>query len=75
MDNAIIQHTFLKFDQNRTNPGFSIKNPEPQMKQENPRSSEKSPAVATLTVTVCAKKCFCTRTSSRKIRKHALRWC
>ena len=28
------------------------------MKQENPRSSEKSPAVATLIVTVCATKRF-----------------
>jgi len=51
-----MQHTFLKFDQSQTNPRFSIKNPETQMKQENPRSSEKSPAVATLIVTVCATK-------------------
>jgi len=58
MENTVIQHIFLKFDQNQTNPRFSIKTPEPQMKQENPRSSEKSPAVATLIVTVCAtKKC------------------
>jgi len=27
---------------------FSIKTPEPQIKQKNPRSSEKKPAVATL---------------------------
>jgi len=58
MENTVIQHTFLKFDQNQTNPRFSIKNPEPQMKQKNPRSSEKSPAVATLIVTVCATKMF-----------------
>jgi len=45
MENTVIQHTFLKFDQNQTNPRFSTKTPEPQMKQENPRSSEKSPAV------------------------------
>ena len=37
-------------------PRFSIKPPEPQIKQENPRSSEKSPVVATLMVTVCATK-------------------
>jgi len=53
-----MHHTFVKFDQSKTNPRFSTKTPEPQMKQENPRSCEKSPAVATLTVTVCAtKKC------------------
>jgi len=56
------------------------KSPEPQMKQENPRSSEKSPAVAILIVIVCAtKKCasvtLCTRTSSRKMRKQSLLWC
>jgi len=56
MENIVTQHTFLKFDQSQTIPRFSIKTPEPQMKQENPRSSEKSPAVATLTVTVCATK-------------------
>jgi len=51
-----MQDTFLKFDQSQTNPRFSIKTPETQMKEENPRSSEKYPAVATLIVTVCAKK-------------------
>jgi len=50
------------------------------MKQENPRSSEKSPPVAILIVIVCAtKKCasvtLCTRTSSRKMRKQSLLWC
>jgi len=58
MEKTVIQHTFLKFDQNQTNPRFSIKSPEPQMKQENHRSSEKSPAVATLIATACGtKKC------------------
>jgi len=58
MENTVIQHAFLKFDQSQTNHRFSIKTPEPQMKHENPRSSEKSPAVTTLIVTVCAtKKC------------------
>jgi len=58
MENTVIQHTFLKFDQSQTNPTFSIKIPEPQMKQEKPRTSEKCPAVATLIVTVCVtKKC------------------
>ena len=54
-----MQHTFLKFDQSQTNPRFfSIKTQEPQMKQENPRCCGKSPAGATLIVTVCpTKKC------------------
>jgi len=56
MENTVIQHTFVKFDQSETIPRFSIKTPETQMKQENPRSSEKSPAVATQIVTVCATK-------------------
>jgi len=56
MENTVIQYAFLKFDQSQTNPRFPIKNPEPQMKQENTRSSEKSPAEATLVVTVYAKK-------------------
>jgi len=42
MENAVIQHTFLKFDRSKK-PRFSIKNPEPQVKQKNPRSSEKKP--------------------------------
>jgi len=40
MENAVIQHTFLKFDQSKKN-RFSIKTSEPQIKQKNPRSSEK----------------------------------
>jgi len=56
MENTVIQHAFLKFDQSEINPRFSIKTTESQMKQKNPRSSEKSPAVATLIVTVCAQK-------------------
>jgi len=53
-----MQHTFLKIDQSQTNPRFSIKKLEPQKKKDKFRSSEKSPAVATLIVTVCAtKKC------------------
>ena len=56
MENTVIQHTFLKFDPSQTNPRFSIKILEPQMKQENLISSENSPAVATLIVTVCATK-------------------
>ena len=56
MENAVIQPTFLKFDRSQTNPRFSIKAAEPQLKQENPRSSEKSQAVVTLIVTVCVTK-------------------
>jgi len=39
MENTVIQHTF--FDQSQKIPRFSIKNAEPQMKQKNPRWSEK----------------------------------
>ena len=54
-----MKHTFLKFDQSQTNSIFSIKTQEPQITQENSRSSEKSPAVAILIVTVCAiNKCI-----------------
>jgi len=42
MENTVIQHIFVKFDQNQAKPKFSIKTSEPQMKQENPISSEKS---------------------------------
>jgi len=35
MEITVIQHTFLKSDQNK-------KAPEPQLKQKNPRSSEKN---------------------------------
>jgi len=45
-----------KISPESNNPRFSVKSPEPQMKQENPRSCEKSPAVAILVVTVCAGK-------------------
>jgi len=41
MENTAIQHTSMKFDQNK-------KNPEPHIKQKTPRSSEKTLAVATL---------------------------
>jgi len=41
MENTVIQLTFLKFDQ-------SQKTLEPQIKQKNPRSSEKKQTVATL---------------------------
>jgi len=43
MENTIIQHKFLKLDQSKKK-RFSIKTPEPQMKQKkqkNPRPSEK----------------------------------
>ena len=59
MENTVMKHTFLKFDQSQTNSIFSIKTQEPQITQENSRSSEKSPAVAILIVTVCAiNKCI-----------------
>jgi len=41
MENTVIQHTFLKFDQSKKN-RFSIKTPEPHIKQKNSRSSEKN---------------------------------
>jgi len=41
MENTVIQHAFLKFDQSKKNNRFSIKTLEPQIKQNNPRSSEK----------------------------------
>jgi len=41
MENTVIQHTFLKFDHSKKN-RFSIKTPEPQIKQNKNRSSEKN---------------------------------
>jgi len=43
MENTVIQHrpTFLKFDQSKKN-RFSIKTPEPQIKETNSRSGEKN---------------------------------
>jgi len=41
MEITIIQHTFLKFYQSQKKQIFN-KNPEPQIKQKNPRSSEKN---------------------------------
>jgi len=45
MENIVKQHIFQKFDQIKKS-RFSIKTPEPQIKQKNPRSSEKTPSVA-----------------------------
>jgi len=45
MENTVIQHTLLKFDQSQKTPDFKSK---PQMKQKKNRSSEKTLAVATL---------------------------
>jgi len=50
MENTVIQHTLLKLDQSKKN-RFLIKNPEPQIKQKNPRSRQKTLAVATLLMT------------------------
>ena len=47
MENTVIQHTFLKFDQIKKNNRFSMKNPEPPIKKNNPIPSEKPPPVAT----------------------------
>jgi len=41
MKSTVIQHTFLNFDQSKKN-RFSTKTAEPQIKQKNPRSSEKN---------------------------------
>jgi len=56
MENTVIQHTFLKFDQSQKN-RFSRKTPEPQIKEKNPRSSEKNSSGSTA-------KCY----SSRGVR-------
>jgi len=47
VENTVIPHTFLKYDQSKKKTDFQEK---PQIKQKNPRSSEKKTAVATLLV-------------------------
>jgi len=41
MENTVLQHTFLKFDQSEK-PRFSVKTPQLQIKQKKNRSSEKT---------------------------------
>jgi len=48
MENSVIQHTFLKFDQYQKNPDFQ-ENPQ-IIKQKNPRSREKNSSGITHTV-------------------------
>ena len=57
MENTVIRHTFLKFDQSRKAPVFN-KNPRTPDKTENPRSSEKKTAVATLVFSTVLPLCY-----------------
>jgi len=82
MENTVIQHAFLKLDYSKKN-RFSIKTPEPQIKQKNPRSSEKKqqwqhwrwlPSTVkcgetptTVTWSVPLPRCFCYATKTKDL--------